>query len=81
MTAIPVDPRPPLHPLARDLSTTEWLRGDPIDGERYYSPEFMQREWDHMWTKVWHVAGLVAQLEEPGDYVIHDFMHLSLIHI
>jgi len=79
MTAIPTDPRPPLHPLARDLSTNEWLRGDPIDGERYYSPEFMQREWDHMWTKVWHVAGLVTQLEEPGDYVIHDFMHESVI--
>ena len=28
----------------------------PILGERYYSEEFMQKEWDHVWTKVWLVA-------------------------
>jgi phenylpropionate dioxygenase-like ring-hydroxylating dioxygenase large terminal subunit len=55
------------------------LRGDPMNGERYYSPEFARLEWEHMWKKVWHVAGRVNELEEPGDYIVHDFMHESVI--
>ena len=42
----------------------------PILGERYYSEEFMQKEWDHVWTKVWLVAGMEEQVK-----------NLSLIHI
>ena len=79
MSATPIDQRPPLHPLAIDAASDHFLRGDPIDAERYYSRDFMQREWDHMWTRVWHIAGLVTQLREPGDYVVHDFMHESVI--
>ena len=79
MTATPIDPKPPLHPLAVDAGTDHFLRGDPIDGERYHSREFMQREWDHMWTRVWHIAGLESQLREAGDYVVHDFMHESVM--
>ena len=30
----------------------------------------MQREWDHMWTKVWHIAGRVNQLQRVGDYIL-----------
>ena len=71
---MPIDSRPPLHPLAIDGGSDEHLRGDPIDAERYYSPEFMQREWDHMWTKVWHIAGVVSQLQHAGDYIVHDFL-------
>ena len=55
------------------------LRGDPIAGDRYFSPEFARAEWDHMWTRIWHVAGRTAQLEEPGDYVVHTFMKESVI--
>ena len=56
MTATPIDPKPPLHPLAIDAGDDHFLRGDPIDGERYHSREFMQLEWDAMWTRVWHIA-------------------------
>ena len=55
------------------------VRGDPIDAARYYSPEFMAREWDMLWTRVWHIAGRENQLSEPGDYIVHDFMHESVI--
>ncbi|KHK92760.1 (2Fe-2S)-binding protein [Novosphingobium malaysiense] len=55
------------------------LRGDPITGDRYTSREFAQREWDHMWTRIWHVAGRSAELQEEGDYLVHDFMHESVI--
>jgi len=31
-----------------DGSHARELRGDPITGDRYWSPEFMQKEWDHI---------------------------------
>ena len=65
---------PPMN--GRDPSN---LRGDPITGDRYYSKEFAQKEWDHLWTKIWHVAGRTAELEEAGDFVVHNFMKESVI--
>jgi len=70
---------PTPHPLTIDGRDPSCLRGDPITGDRYTSREFMRKEWDHMWTRIWHVAGRTAELEEPGDYVVHDFMHESVI--
>ncbi len=70
---------PVRHPLTIDGRDSSGLRGDPITGDRYYSREFAQKEWDHLWTRIWHVAGRVQELEEPGDYVVHDFMNESVI--
>ncbi len=67
------------HPLTMSGRDPTLLRGDPITGDRYYSKEFAQREWDHMWTKIWHVAGRENELQEPGDYIVHHFMHESVI--
>ena len=67
------------HPLAMDGKDPSNLRGDPITPDRYYTPAFMQREWDFLWTKIWHIAGLDNQLEEPGDYIVHDFMHETVM--
>lgn len=55
------------------------LRGDPITGERYYSRDFAQTEWDGLWTRIWHIAGRTAELTEPGDFVVHNFMKESVI--
>lgn len=55
------------------------LRGDPITGERYYSRAFAELEWERMWKRVWHVGGREAQLEEPGDFVVHKFLRQSVI--
>ena len=67
------------HPMAMNGKDPRNLRGDPITPDRYYSREWMQREWDHMWTKVWHIAGRQNELQEPGDYIVHNFMHESVI--
>jgi phenylpropionate dioxygenase-like ring-hydroxylating dioxygenase large terminal subunit len=71
--------QPAIHPLTIDGRDPASLRGDPISGDRYTSRDFMQQEWDHLWTRIWHVAGRTAELEEPGDYVVHDFRHESVI--
>ncbi|AUW58916.1 (2Fe-2S)-binding protein [Sphingobium sp. SCG-1] len=67
-----------IHPLTIDGREPSNLRGDPITGDRYTSKDFMRREWERMWTRIWHVAGRTAELEEPGDYVVHNFMNESV---
>lgn len=67
------------HPLTMDGRDPSNLRGDPITGDRYFSPEFAQKEWDHLWTRIWHVAGRTAELQESGDYVVHNFLKESVI--
>lgn len=45
------------------------LVGTPITPERYFSRDFMAREWDTVWTKTWQIAGLTRQLAKAGDYI------------
>lgn len=72
-------PQNPQHPLTLSGRDPNLLRNDPITGDRYYSREFAQREWDHLWTKVWHIAGRLKDLTDSGDYLVHNFMHESVI--
>ena len=65
---------PPLD--GRDAAN---LRGDAISGDRYYSRDFAQREWDQLWTRIWHVAGRTAEIPEAGDFLVHTFMKESVI--
>ena len=58
-------------PTPRDKHPDPKLRGDRISGERYYSKEFMQKEWDHMWTKVWQIAGIASEIPEPDDFFVY----------
>lgn len=67
------------HPLTINGRDPANLRGDAMHGYRYYSKEFAQLEWDRLWTRIWHVAGRVNELKEAGDYIVHDFMHESVI--
>ncbi|MFV3073535.1 aromatic ring-hydroxylating oxygenase subunit alpha [Niveispirillum fermenti] len=68
-----------LHPDVMDGGTSAQLRGDPITGDRYWSPAFMEAEWDHMWTRIWHIGAREAELEEPGDFVVHRFRHEAVV--
>ena len=40
-----------------------------IPKERYTSKEFMQKEWDGIWSKVWLLGCREDQIPEPGDYI------------
>ena len=64
---------------ALDGGTARELRGDPITGERYYCREFMTREWDGMWSKVWHLGCREQELPLAGDYVVHDLRNESVV--
>ncbi len=54
-----------------DISQTPHpvLGSEPISPDRYWSREFWQKEWDHVWTKTWQIAGVKAQIKKPGDYI------------
>lgn len=61
--------------MAHSRSTTDlpdWpkqaLRGHAIEGYRYTSREFMEKEWEHMWTKVWLLMGREDEMPNPGDW-------------
>lgn len=56
-----------------------FLRGDPITGDRYHSREFMQQEWDHMWTRTWQVGAVEAQFPEAGCVVTHEIGNESIL--
>ncbi|MDJ0760876.1 MAG: aromatic ring-hydroxylating dioxygenase subunit alpha [Woeseiaceae bacterium] len=65
----PIDHVPPPDDLGYDM----------IPKERYTSEEYMQREWTHMWTKVWLLAGLAQDLAEAGDYICTEIGRESVI--
>jgi len=55
------------------------VRGDTITADRYISREWMELENKHLWPKVWHLGGVLAELEEPGDVIRHNFGKESVI--
>jgi hypothetical protein len=44
------------------------IRGHSIPGSRYTSRDFMEQEWEGMWTRVWLLLGRESELPEPGDW-------------
>ena len=62
-----------------DGGNSSVLRGDPMSGARYWSADWMAKEWDHMWKRVWHIGGRAAEMPGAGDYVVHNFRHESVL--
>jgi phenylpropionate dioxygenase-like ring-hydroxylating dioxygenase large terminal subunit len=52
---------------------------DVPDPSRYYSPEFMQREWQRLWPRVWLLAGVTTDIPEEGDYFTFELGHESIL--
>ncbi len=51
----------------------------PLDAERYTSRDFMRREWDGMWTRVWLLAGLEQDIREPGNFFVFSIGRESIL--
>lgn len=50
-----------------------------IPKERYFSPEYMRREWDRMWTRVWLLGAHSADLPAPGAFVTAEIGRESVL--
>jgi len=46
---------------------------------RYYSREFMQKEWLHLWPRVWLLAAATSDVAEPGDFTLFQHGHEEII--
>jgi phenylpropionate dioxygenase-like ring-hydroxylating dioxygenase large terminal subunit len=55
------------------------LGTDLIDARRYTSSEFMQWEWERLWTKVWLLGARLLDIPEPGDYVVTEIGRESIL--
>ncbi len=49
------------------------------DPSRYYSQEFMQKEWALLWPRVWLLAGVTPDIPEAGDYTVFEIGHEEFI--
>ena len=50
-----------------------------MDPSRYYSKEFMEFEWERLWTRTWLIAGIETDIPEAGDYTVFRIRHESII--
>ena len=41
--------------------------------ERYITHECMGLKTRRLWPKVWHLGGVLAEREEEGDFIRHNF--------
>ena len=64
---------PPFIPrrTCKDLGT------EKITGERYFSPTFMQLEWEKVWKKTWHFVMKASELDQPGAFYTHCLLYTS----
>jgi phenylpropionate dioxygenase-like ring-hydroxylating dioxygenase large terminal subunit len=46
---------------------------------RYISREFLRLEFERMWSRVWQVAGVAADLAKPGDYFTYQIGNDSIL--
>ncbi|MCS6946617.1 MAG: aromatic ring-hydroxylating dioxygenase subunit alpha, partial [Steroidobacteraceae bacterium] len=52
---------------------------NPIDPARYTSRQFMELEWQRLWTKVWLLGGREVDIPEPGDFIVTDIGRESIL--
>ena len=52
---------------------------DVVDPARYYSVDYMRKEHERLWPRVWLLAGVASDIPEPGDFFKFDFANESLI--
>lgn len=45
----------------------------------YVSPEFLRLEFERMWSCVWQVVGLAADIGRPGDYFTYQIGNESFL--
>jgi len=55
------------------------VRGDEITAERYISPVWMEREFERLWPKIWHIGAMEGDIPDAGDFARHDFGKESVI--
>ena len=77
------------NPTQREFAAPPFLPRQPtpdlglerIGGARFYSPEFMRQEWEHVWTKTWHIAARETDLPTVGSFFVHELGKESFLFV
>lgn len=48
---------------------------DIVDPARYHSRDFIAKEWQSLWPKVWLLAAVTSDIREAGDYTLYQHGH------
>ena len=48
------------------------LGHEKLDGKRFYTQDFMQKEWDSIWKKTWQLVCREADLKYEGSFITHE---------
>ena len=62
-----------------DGSSARTQKSAQLDTDPYTSLEYMKLEWERIWTRSWLFAGVLSDLEEPGDYFVFEVGHESIV--
>ncbi|MCJ2188503.1 aromatic ring-hydroxylating oxygenase subunit alpha [Novosphingobium beihaiensis] len=57
----------------------EYLGSEDIDTTRYTSAQYMQEEFQRLWTRTWQFACREEHIPEVGDYYVYDIGPYSFI--
>jgi len=50
-----------------------------IEPSRFFDREFMDREWERLWTRCWLIAGIETDIPEAGDWSVFRLRHESVV--
>jgi len=67
------------RPLDTAKQAEPVVQDHPLSSERYTSRDFMAREWESLWPRVWQIGCLESELASCGDFVTHSFGPESLL--
>ena len=62
----------PAHPYAE-------VREDLVPKDSYISPEYVRREREKLWPRVWQIACREEELKQPGDFVVYEVAGQSIL--
>jgi carnitine monooxygenase subunit len=71
-----------VHGIHETNLPTPEMQAEPtnsLHGMRYYTHEWMEKEAERLWPKVWLLAGVEADLASPGDFLKFDIGHESFV--
>ena len=54
---------------AHDTASRDLVK---VSAENYISKDFLLKEKEHLWPKVWQVACREEEIPNPGDYIVYD---------
>jgi len=56
-----------------------YLGSEDLSTKRWYDRDFFESEMKKMWPRVWQMACVEEEVEEPGDYVVYEIGDWSFI--